>query len=150
MSTPSTAYHNTVTFLDSRPVATIQVSDRLVLDGYVFDVNELIERLRTNPDQIYSNPHNGALFTETAMQTQRDHTLLGTEVLSCEDMLNTYPALLAPITDSAPFLATLDLIPTLEEMPAGFSQMLYSSATLFPLPSMGLPAGPSAIVNLDF
>lgn len=75
-------YKNSVTFFYDIPVAEIKVENLLVLDGYAFDFNHLIDRANADLSHFYINPHlstPGKLveFSDSAKAGLKSHSILG-------------------------------------------------------------------------
>ena len=99
-------YKNTFTFLYFTSVSDIDPNNLIVLDGYAFDVDELISYAETNLEKFYQNPHLTAVdqnkgFSDSAKAQLREHAVLKKYALQLDNTMQSQKAGILPETVTA-------------------------------------------------
>ncbi len=101
---PAPVYHNADTFIDFTPIAELPPERLIVLDGYAFDINDLVTHgSGSQLQKIYTNPYleHGAQqneFSEEAKSILRAHPLLGQYAREFDELLRVQSGLIRVAT----------------------------------------------------
>ncbi len=103
---PRTAFHNEKTFLYLTDTQEIPADKLIKLDGYAFDVDELVENAQQNLIKFYQNPHVTSVtdnnrFSPAAIDLLRTHSMLSQYAQSLDEMLAAQAAKISKETVDA-------------------------------------------------